>query len=130
MQCLDILSSHLLSNNWRKHVVMKLNSWGFWLQCLSQIHDVRLCGNEKQISDYMKEIIILNNIHNYCSYKLSKYIHLSNCVTKAMSEWPMKLRCQKEEGDRTNSNHFLFLLCMHYRSSFLSVLLSLLLLYL
>ena len=131
MQCLDILSSHLLSNNWRKQFVMKLSSRGFWLWCLSQIYDVRLCGNEKQISDYMKENIILNNIHNYCSYKLSKYIHLSNCVTRTMSEWPMKLCSQKEEGDHTNLNHFLFLLCMHCSTtlpSFLSCFLSWLLL--
>ena len=124
MQCLDILSSHLLFNNWRKQVVMKINSRGFWLQCVSHVHDVCLCGNEKQISDYMKEIIILNNIHYYCSYKLKKYIHLSNCVTRTMSEWPMKLRSQKEEGDHTNSNHFWFLLCMQYDSSFLSSFLS------
>ena len=124
MQCLDILSSHLLFNNWRKQVVMKISSRGFWLRCLSHVHDVRLCGNEKQNFDYIKEIIILNNIHNYCSYKLWKYIHLSNCVTRTMSEWPMKLRSQKEEGDHTNSNHFWFLLCMQYRSSFLSCFLS------
>ena len=66
------------------------------------------------------KIQIIYLITAYIYIYIYIYIHLSNCVTRTMSVWPLTLCSQKEEGDHTNLNHFWFPHCMQYHSSFLA----------